>query len=343
MKRAYLLSIILIIANINVFALNPENKSFTSHSDPYLADADTTVQKLIFRQAGSLPFPLVFHSAVTDSSYAYTIGGVSLKSGLSRQALKYDPVSDQWIQLSNKIKPVVQASAGYIAATHKIYIIGGLTSLINFSLFGAVQTVDVKTGEVEQLKIENPMPRAYAGSAVWNNKMYIFGGSTKVTTGFQGVSTNAFYEFDPLTNIFTKLPDMPEAVQTSGTVVNGILYVFGGYNSQLNKTSKNIYAYDIQQQKWQLVCKSPVDLTANGISAYGDLIFITGGYYNQGLTAYLNTITHEFKVIKSNLSPRKHSSAVSLYGHLMVIGGMNDISSLKSNQVADLKDILLQE
>jgi len=296
-------------------------------------------EELKFQNIQDLPFPLQYQACVTDKEFAYTIGGLS-GNAISKQVLKYDPGANTWSLLTNKIKPVIQAAAAYIPSTGKIYVIGGLSSIGNFSYFRQVEIIDVKTGEVKVIPVDNPLPTAYAGSAVWNNKIYIFGGTPHMTSFLTGQATNAFYEFDPLTEKFTELPDMPESVQTSGAIVDGILYVFGGYNASQGYNSNNIYAYDISRKTWEKIGKMPSKNGANGISTAGPLIFMTGGYHTQDFSGYLDTRTNRFTMIKSNLAERRHSGAVILYNRLMVIGGADLYEGRKDNQVANLTELI---
>ncbi|MBW4888332.1 hypothetical protein KXQ82_01335 [Mucilaginibacter sp. HMF5004] len=300
-----------------------------------------SAEKLVFKNVSNLPFPLYYEACTSDGHYGYTVSGLSGRS-ICTQALKYDPQSNNWSLLAHDLKPTIQATSAYIPSNGKIYVIGGITSTVNYTYFENVETIDTKTGKVELLKVKNPLPTAYAGSAVWNNKIYVFGGGTGINNMTSSVAVNSFYEFDPVMEAFNKLPDMPEKLQTSGTVINGILYVFGGFNPQGNYTSSNIYSYDIQNKVWALIGKLPKPISANGITACNDLIFIAGGYDDKDAVGFFNTQTRQFTVVKSNFSTRKHLGAIVIYNHIMVIGGSNAIynTGVSTVQIADLKDIL---
>lgn len=300
--------------------------------------------KLEFKKGASLPFPLSYQACTDDGQFAYTLGGLS-NNKICTQVLKYNPRTNSWSLLASHLKPRIQATASYIPSKDKIYIIGGISSLLNFIYTDAVESIDVKTGIVETLKVKNPVPKAYSGAAVWNDKIYIFGGGTGLNSITSPSSEQSFYEFDPTTEKFEKLPDLPEKEQTSGAVVDGIIYVFGGYTPETNRTSRNLYAYNIKLKTWKLITQLPRGVSANGIAVCDKFIFITGGYSNENFTGYFNTETHLFTQVKSNMIGRRHSGAVVLYDHLMVIGGatFGGISELNSVQVTDLKNLLLKE
>lgn len=300
--------------------------------------------KLEFKKGQSLPFPLSYQACTDDGQFAYTFGGSS-NNKICTQALKYDPRTNSWSLLASQLKPRIQATASYIPSKGKIYIIGGISSLSNFIYTDIIESIDVKTGIVEVLKVKNPAPKAYSGAAVWNDKIYIFGGGTGINSITNSSSEQSFYEFDPATEKFEKLPDLPEKEQTSGAVVDGIIYVFGGYTPETNRTNRNLYTYNIKLKTWKLIGLLPSAVSANGIAVCDKLIFITGGYNNENFTGYLNTETQSFIQVKSNIIGRKHSGAVVLYDHLMVIGGatFGQMPDLNSVQVADLRTVLLME
>jgi len=317
------------------------DRSKIPHSDNIIVLASSRADsshRLIFKNAKELPFPLFYHACVTDNEFAYTVGGFS-GTGISRQVLKYDPKVNNWSVLTNKLTPLIQSTASYVPETGKIYVIGGLTSIRNFVYNENIQSIDVKTGEVKTLSVKNPLATAYSGSAVWRNKIYIFGGSPRMTNFNTARATNAVYEFDPVSEKFIRLPDMPEMVQATGAVVDGILYVFGGYNAAQKYTSNHIYAYNISEKTWKSAGKLPARIATNGISTSGHLIFITGDYSDKDFSGYFNTKTGNFTMIKSNFADRSHSGAVVLYNHLMVIGGTGNTGGVRDAQVADLKEL----
>ena len=301
-------------------------------------------ENLQFKNIKPLPFPLLYQACTTDGEFAYTVGGQS-GMAICTQALKYDPRTNNWSVLAHGLQPAVQASACYVPSTGKIYVIGGVTSLVNLAYTDAVESIDVKTGEVKVLPVKNPAPKGYAGSAVWNDKIYIFGGGEDLNRSATGKFDDSFYEFDPVEMKFTRLPDLPEKKQTSGAIIDGILYCIGGYNSREYNSGKNLYAYNIAGRQWKLIGKLPKEVSANGIAAYGQLIFVTGGYNNQNYTGLFNTQTQVFRTIKSNIIDRKHSGAVTIANYLMVIGGSNSLSEfgIKSVQVADLSTVTAKE
>ena len=82
---------------------------------------------------------------------------------------------------------------------------------------------------------EIPTRRRDFSTAVVEGKIYLIGGTPfENRRGPYGLSTVEVY--DPITNTWERLADMPMPRTNAGTaVVSGIIYVFGGYNGLDNR------------------------------------------------------------------------------------------------------------
>ena len=100
-----------------------------------------------------------------------------------------------------------------------IYLFNGDT-YTSSTYTDTIEIINVSNGEVDFVE-SNPYPIEYGGSAVWEGKIYIFGGSNG-----DGYS-NRVYEFDPFNNYWTRLADMPESKQTSAKLSMGFYIHLG--------------------------------------------------------------------------------------------------------------------
>ena len=154
--------------------------------------------QLNFQNLDSLPRGLIFHSSCTDGKYLYAINGQysgNKQQLVSKKIYRYDPSLNKWSTLKDSLSPKIQSIAAYIASTGKIYVIGGGVGgafIRDYKTpFKGVETIDVKTGKVDTLAVTNPFPAYYSGSAVWNDTIYIFGGTKE-----GGIPSRSFYAFD---------------------------------------------------------------------------------------------------------------------------------------------------
>jgi len=301
---------------------------------------------LIFKKLDDLPYILEWPATVTDgvNIYAingYTPNGAESRRSYSRDALAFDPQSDEWITLNNNAGAKIQSSAAYLPSNGHIYLFGGIILATN-KIYQDVETLDVKTGEIKELGIHSRIPVTYGYASEWKGLIYLYGG-----TEAGNHTTSSVYSFDPKTADFTKLANMPEGLQTAGTIVNGTLYTFGGFNGFLNKQSADINAYDIKTDTWKTVAKLPQTVSANSVAVCGDLVFIVGDYNKETFLGYYNTRTNNFVKLNSNMSGHRAGGAAIINNTLYVFGGKGDPGSIsggyKTMQSADIGDILKME
>ncbi len=218
------------------------------------------------------------------------------------------------------------------------------------------------------------LPKRFANSETYNNKIYIFNGWG-----------NSHLEIvDLATNTITKGAVNRSYTGNAGSAIyNGRIYVFGG--SGLNgaattKFSNKFQYYDIASNTWNPLPDMPIaretkgkivndklyviggfngtssrlinvyDLNTNlwikqytmpsGISGHSlavsdNKIFIVGGYNNQTFLAYFDTTTNKLHQLSSNMIPRRHSAAEIYHNKLYIIGGST--TSLTSSAIKSIQ------
>ena len=249
-----------------------------------------------------------------DGDYLYAICGGTYESPYRVNNIeRYNTGTENWLEFVYGLIPRRYCSAEYIQSTNKIYIFGGQTYYVNVpaTYTDTVEVVDVANGNITYLT-SNPIPNTNTGAAVWNNKIYIFGGSQ------HSVYSSELYEFDPINNIWTQLSDMPEAKQTEGEVVDGTLYVFGGYDGSV---SNRIDAYNVENDEWSFIGYMPVGVSAHHTTVLGQYIWLVGSYDNLDFVAVFDTETHEFTQFNNNMIGRRHCGTEVIGNYLYVYGG----------------------
>ena len=244
----------------------------------------------------------------TDGDMVYAFCGADYDSSTiyHTHGERYNPDTDSWEMFGEDLLPRRYTNAEYLNGN--IYVFNG------YNGSGATDTVEIintTTGEVSY-SATNPYPVWYGGSAVWNDKIYIFGG------GNGSEYSNRLYEFDPLDESWTRLADMPDSTNTNGIVVNGVLYTFGGYNGS---GLDDINAYHISDDVWETVGEMPTDISANSVATDGDLIFVIGDYEDIEFCGVYDPLEGEFFELESNMAGRRHSASVFLDGEIYAYGG----------------------
>ena len=162
---------------------------------------------------------------------------------------------------------------GYLRSRHF-----GLLTMVLFVL-----TVSDATGEKWQIVSELPIQRRGFATAVVDGKIYLIGGTPfQNRRGPYGLPTVEVY--DPKTNSWEQVADMPTPRASAETaVVNGTLYVCGGYNGIDNrlvnlKFLDVVEAYDPQNDTWTRKQGMSVPRKDFGTGVVAGKIYSIGGY-----------------------------------------------------------------
>jgi N-acetylneuraminic acid mutarotase len=296
-------------------------KIFLLFSLVLLASCSTSLitEKAELKPLADMSYKCYGFGSTTDGKNIYVVGGSNNTTAyVSGSMDKYNIAENKWSILSDSLTPRRYCNAEYIGSENKIYIFNG--EYISSNVRGFVRSLEIYDLNTNQISAgpDNPYPVISAGSAAWHNKIYFFGGENSY--GF----SNSFYEYDPVKSLWKRLPDMPKAKQTSGVIIEGILYVLGGYDGRYMQTG--IDAYNIKDSTWTHLGDLPIKTSAHCTASDGRRIWLVGSYNDLNSLAYYDTKTKEFKRFDSNMIGRRHAGTQIIDGTLYVFGG-NQYSS----------------
>lgn len=283
-------------------------------------------QELLFTDASSIPEARSAIGSANDGENIYIANGFGHTSSYKSEIYKYNTTTDSWSLLTGSSISKRFASAAVV--NNKLYVFNGIVpSLV---LNNQVEVIDLTTGAIT-LTTNHPNPSSAAGVSVWNNKIYAFGGNRG-----SGIYSNNLYEFDPVTEVWTALTDMPIAAETRGEIIDGKLYLFGGYNGSV---SNRIDIYTIATDTWETGLTMPIGVSAHNTAIIGPRIYLLGDFSDLTSTSYFDTTDNSFHTLTNNMNPRRHCGAEGINNQLYVLGGntAGSISSaLNSVQVSDI-------
>ena len=242
----------------------------------------------------------------TDGEFVYAISGADTNFYVidwPNNGERYNPDTDTWEIFVEGLIPRRYTNAEYVNGN--IYLFNGYPDTT------LMEVINVSTGDVSESE-SNPYPVVYGGSAVWNDKIYAFGGSND-----DGYS-NRLYEFNPANESWTRLADMPDGKQTNGQVVDGKLFTLGGYNGS---ASSHINAYDIEENTWETVGDMSIGISAHSVATDGEMIAVIGDYSDIEFCGIYDPYENEFFILDNNMEGRRHSASVYLDGSFYAYGG----------------------
>ncbi|XP_007669391.2 kelch-like protein 23 isoform X1 [Ornithorhynchus anatinus] len=191
-----------------------------------------------------------YHCAVTLSGCVYALGGYR-KGAPAKEAEFYDPLKKKWAPIANMIKGVGNATACVL--NEVIYVIGGHCGYRGSCTYDKVQTYNSDIDEWS-LVTSSPHPEYGLCSIPLENQLYLVGGQTTITE-----------YYDPEQNVWREIAPMMERRMECGAVVmNGCIYVTGGYSYSKGTYLQSIEKYNPELNKWEIVGNLPSPMRSHG-------------------------------------------------------------------------------
>lgn len=172
----------------------------------------------------------------------------------------------------------------------------------------------------------SPIARAEAARAVVNNKMYVFGGY--YNADIQATRRSDVY--DPASDTWKRIADMPVAITHQGMVVDGsTVWLVGGYvGDHPGPGTKQVWKYDTIKNTWSRGPDLPDERGAGAAAIVGRRIYFFGGM-NEQRTVDMGTLwaldlanqSAGWKRLPDMPNPRNHLTGVALGGKIYAIGG----------------------
>ncbi len=194
-----------------------------------------------------------------------------------------------------------------------------------------------------QLKATFPVSITEGSGAVCNDKFYVVGG-----LGFRAQTYGHFYAYDPASDEWEKLADLPEKRNHAGVVSAGDkVYVVGGFGPLgirvrgimlANYTPQNtLFIYYTKTRKWSKGEPLPEVLGAGGVTVADGCIWYTGGInkdknISDSLYRY-DLQTGKWAKRPSMPSARDHLRMEAVGKKLYAISGHEDDLRFKLNNV----------
>lgn len=220
----------------------------------------------------SLPQPLAGMASAVYNGNIYVFGGMPWSQGPPRQkSYKYVPGLDQWFELPD-LPTMPRSYAIAELLNDKIYVIGGMAenSTTTYNL------VEVFDPELEVWVTDSvapmPTPRGYMGSAVLNDRIYVFGGGTPAPD-YYGLPTVEYFDGE---NWF-KADTMPTHRYGAGAGVLGdsLIIVSGGVLSGWNDV--NVTEGYSEETGWHTLASLPNNMHGHSVVSFGDVLYAFGG------------------------------------------------------------------
>lgn len=273
-----------------------------------------------FTSLSALPnLPMGVATAYFDGKI-YAFGGQSSSGPKTDATNAYDIATGNWTSLA----PIPGGARGFAGAETidgEIYVLGGSNS--SDSLINAFNKYDPSTDSWTPLQ-SGPSGMFAFGSAVYDGKMYVFGGWT-------GSRTNRAYVYDPATDTWTRLADAPYALNYHAfTEYKGKLISVGGSNGG---HTDYVIEYDPIADSWTVLNPFPITFFSGKAVVCLESLYVVSAYPSKDVYRYVSE-TDSWEVIFTAPTQLLYSSADTdgskiFYGGGLLNGG-SDTSEFRS-------------
>ena len=178
-----------------------------------------------------------------------------------------------------------------------------------------------------------PLGRYEAAGAVVNDKLYVFGGYKNTQIQVTGRSDM----YDPATDTWTRIADMPEPLTHAGQVVHGTtVWLIGGFvGDNPGPGTTHVWKYNTLTNTWSRGPSLPAARGAGAAAIVGDKIYFFGGLDHANSSKNPVTVDYsETWVFDTNggtswqplaalPNARNHLAGVALNGMVYAIGGQH--------------------
>lgn len=251
----------------------------------------------------------------------------------------YDPATDRW-RVDVAPLPRAMHHANVAAVNGRIYVAGYLIEG-SFRPDGRVWELDPVANEWTE-RTSMPERRARGSSAVGviDGKIYVAGGLAPATVA-------EFSSYDPSTDRWETLPDLPEPLDhAAAATVDGVLYVLGGRSGGIGGVSGSVYLFDPALGEWTQGADMPTPRGGVATAVVGRRIFVIGGEGNpdtesgvfDDVEAY-DTEADTWEVFPPMDVPRHGMGAAAIGNRIYVPGG----ATTQAFGPVDTVDVLVVE
>lgn len=169
-----------------------------------------------------------------------------------------------------------------------------------------------------------PEARSEMAAAVIDGRIYVAGGF------YDGNRVDAF---DPLTQTWIEMPDLPIEVHHPGVAaLDGALYVAGGYLNTGHSAVRSLWRLDPEAGSWQSLAPMPDAKGALGLVAVDGALYAVGGALRElGGPATDDLLRYDpandvWEALAPMPTKREHLAVAAVGGRIHAIGGRADRS-----------------
>uniref|UniRef100_A0A1A8GNI2 Kelch-like 23 n=1 Tax=Nothobranchius korthausae TaxID=1143690 RepID=A0A1A8GNI2_9TELE len=191
-----------------------------------------------------------YHCSVALHGCIYAIGGY--RGGAPEQHTEfYDPLKKKWFPVAKMIQGVGNSTACVMG--DQIYVTGGHYGYRGSCTYEKIQVYRPDVNEWSIVTI-SPHPEYGLCSVSLHNKLYLVGGQTTIADCYDTERD----EWRPISVMKER------RMECGAAVINGCIYVTGGYSYSKGTYLQSIEKYDPELDSWEIVGTLPSPVRSHG-------------------------------------------------------------------------------
>lgn len=226
-----------------------------------------------------------------------------------------------------------------------VYLVGGITAIEEIRkdtyLLEATDELtrfDPDSGDYEKLA-PLPLPLNHVGLTTYRGDIYVAGGYSRRND----IDTSrAFFRYDPGTDRWSRLPDMPAPRAAGAVGVLGQRLIWAG--GAINSTARSeVYAYDFRSRRWSQLPSMHARREHVGEATLDGKLYVLGGRAPQSLAVdtaeRLDPRTNRWETLPPMPVPTGGLAAVSLGDAVLALSGGDDAAETVTGAVQEFNPV----
>ena len=249
----------------------------------------------------------------------WVLGGFDAAGRIVARVEIYDPRSSEWRPGPDLPLPMHHANVAVLDGT--VYVAGFLTGP-SFAANGAVFALEPAGTWERRRSMPEGTHRGASGVTTADGKLYVAG-------GFRGSAVDDFSAYDPATDRWTVLADLPVAADhLVAGAIDGIVYAAGGRGGGIASHRPRLDAYDPATGRWSARAPMPTSRAGAAAAVLDGRLYVFGGEGNRrnetgvfAETESYNPEEDQWRIHAPMQTPRHGTGAAAISGSIYVPGG----------------------
>ena len=262
----------------------------------------------------------------------WVLGGFDAAGGIVSRVEIYDPRAGKWRGGPDLPRPMHHANVAVLQGT--VYVAGFLTGL-SFAANGTVYALEL-SGEWER---REPMPegthRGASGVTVADGKLYVAG-------GFRGFAVADFSAYDPATDRWTVLANLPvPADHLVAEAIDRIVFAAGGRGGSIASHRSRLDAYDPMTGRWSARAPMPTSRAGAAAAVRDGRIYVFGGEGNRSDASGVFANTESYDPLEDRwrihtpMPIPRHGTGAATIGSVIYVPGGADVAGFGAVAVTE--------